>query len=201
MAVGVGALFETQNLYALAERESSYKVTETLNKDPYRFFNIDYYMHQYGDARGEYGSIPYVTGHTKTKDMSLLWVNSADSWSDIIKSGDDRMFANFVSESGQLELFMFASNSPKQQLTTLADLTGYASLPQIEQLGFHFSKYADVSADIMMKRDEDFEDYGFPVDVYWMDILYAKDYEYFTFDPVKFPVDQLDEMNTQIENN
>jgi hypothetical protein len=28
-----------------------------------------------------------------------------------------------------------------------------------------------------------------------MDILYAKDFEYFTFDPVKFPPAQLDLMN------
>ncbi len=46
-------------------------------------------------------------------------------------------------------------------------------MPPIESLGYHFSKYAEVSADIMIQRDSDFESYGFPVDVYWMDILYA----------------------------
>ena len=71
-------------------------------------------------------------------------------------------------------------------------------MPPIETLGFHFSKYAEVTADIMLQRDNDFESYGFPVDVYWMDILYAKDFEYFTFDPVKFPQGQLDLMNEQI---
>jgi alpha-glucosidase (family GH31 glycosyl hydrolase) len=46
-------------------------------------------------------------------------------------------------------------------------------MPPIEALGFHFSKYAEVTADIMIQRDKDFERYGFPVDTYWMDILYA----------------------------
>lgn len=64
-------------------------------------------------------------------------------------------------------------------------------MPPIEHLGYHFSKYAEVTADIMMDRDQDFENYGFPVDVYWMDILYAKDFYYFTFDPVKFPANLL----------
>ena len=68
-------------------------------------------------------------------------------------------------------------------------------MPPIETLGFHFSKYADVSADIMIQRDDDFENYGFPVDVYWMDILYAQSFEYFTFDPVKFPTEKLNMMN------
>jgi alpha-glucosidase (family GH31 glycosyl hydrolase) len=49
-------------------------------------------------------------------------------------------------------------------------------MPPIAALGFNFSKYAEVSADIMSKRDNDFEEYGFPVDVFWMDILYAQDY-------------------------
>ena len=38
----------------------------------------------------------------------------------------------------------------------------------------------------MIERDSEFESYGFPVDVYWMDILYAPKYEYFIFDPKKF---------------
>jgi hypothetical protein len=35
----------------------------------------------------------------------------------------------------------------------MALITGFAPLPPIETLGFHFSKYAEVSADIIMERD------------------------------------------------
>ena len=97
------------------------------------------------------------------------------------------MFVNFVSESGQLEVFLLASASPKHQLEKLSYITGNAPLPPIEYLGYHFSKYADVSAMIMMRRDADFNSYSFPVDVFWMDIGYAEDYKYFSFDPDKFP--------------
>ena len=45
MAVGIGALFNTQYMFGLSERESSLVLTDTSLKDPYRFFNIDYYMH------------------------------------------------------------------------------------------------------------------------------------------------------------
>ncbi len=50
----------------------------------------------------------------------------------------------------------------------------------------------------MLTRDDDFEQYNFPVDYYWMDILYAYNYEYFTFDPIKFPQAKLDQLNEQI---
>lgn len=114
---------------------------------------------------------------------------------------DGTYMSNFVSESGHLEFFLFSSKSPKTQLSNLATITGHAPMPPIEALGYHFSKYADVSADIMMQRDSDFESYGFPVDVYWMDILYSQDYQYFQFDSSKFPTEKLDLMNSQIEQN
>jgi mannosyl-oligosaccharide alpha-1,3-glucosidase len=110
MAVGMGALFESNYLYGLSERESSLILSSTLlnknsqlyhKKDPYRFFNIDYFKHRNGDPRGEYGSIPYVTAHSVENDASLLWVNSADTWTDLINSKEgNKMMTNFVSESG-----------------------------------------------------------------------------------------------------
>ena len=99
-----------------------------------------------------------------------------------------------MSQSGVIEFFMTASaQSPKKLLKDLTTITGHAEMPPIYSLGFHFSKYAEVGSWIMMERDGNFEDKGFPVDVYWMDILYAPKYEYFIFDTDKFSM--IDEMN------
>jgi alpha 1,3-glucosidase len=100
-------------LYGLSERERAFLLSEISQIDHYRYFNIDSYMHQKDDPRGEYGSIPYVTGHSTSNDASLLWLNSSDTWTELIKTADEKAFTNFVSESGVLELFIFASKSPK----------------------------------------------------------------------------------------
>jgi alpha 1,3-glucosidase len=71
-------------------------------------------------------------------------------------------------------------------------------MPPIETLGFHFSKWAEVSADIIIDRNNAFNDNLFPVDVFWMDIEYARDKAYFNFDVDKFPQDKLLEMNQLI---
>lgn len=84
MAVGMGFRFESTSVYGLAERESSLYIQSTLDREPYRFFNCDYYGHKLDDSTGEYGSVPYVTAHNKENDVSLLWVNSADTWSEVI---------------------------------------------------------------------------------------------------------------------
>lgn len=45
MAVGMGASLNYTYLYGLSERESALLLTDTVSRDPYRFFNIDYYAH------------------------------------------------------------------------------------------------------------------------------------------------------------
>jgi alpha-glucosidase (family GH31 glycosyl hydrolase) len=59
----------------------------------------------------------------------------------------------------------------------------------IHMLGFHFCKWYNISADMMIKRNRDFTNYGFPVDVLWMDIEWAdknneiNGTEFFIFNP------------------
>ena len=55
----------------------------------------------------------------------------------------------------------------------LSTVTGFAPLPPINTLGFHFSKYDRVSADIIMDRNRRFTEDEFPVDVLVMDIEWA----------------------------
>lgn len=124
MAHGIGFTLGATHFYGMAERESEFIVHDTVDQDPYRFFNIDYYAHQIGDARGEYGSIPYVTAHSLSVDLSVAWMNSADTWSDVLQTSDTERFVSFYSESGQLEFFVFSGSTPKTVLRTLADITG-----------------------------------------------------------------------------
>jgi hypothetical protein len=43
--------------------------------------------------------VPYVTAHNIENDVSLLWVNSADTWSEVIPMNNQTM-TSFISESG-----------------------------------------------------------------------------------------------------
>ena len=50
-------------------------------------------------------------------------------------------------------------------------------MPLLHTLGFHFCKWAPVSADMLMERNRQFSDYGFPIDVLWSDIEWAQQYD------------------------
>jgi alpha 1,3-glucosidase len=87
----------------------------------------------------------------------------------------------------------------------LAIVSGYMPLPPIHTLGFHFCKWANVSAEMIIERNKNFTMYGFPVDVLWMDIEWADQYsdpagyEYFIFNPQNFTTHQILKMNSEIE--
>ena len=143
---------------------------------------------------------------------SMVWVNSAKTLVDIDRSTEGAEIT-FASEAGQLEMFMFASgaktsqgaNRVKDVNRDLATVSGFAYLPPLHTLGFHFCKWAPVSADMLMDRNRKFTDYGFPIDVLWSDIEWAQQYddpagyEYFIFNPANFTETQITQMNSEIE--
>ena len=108
-----------------------------------------------------------------------MWVNSAHTNVFL----DDATYKNvtgsnihFVSESGALELFLFSSVAPlrnKRMSYDVSTITGFAPLPPLHTLGFHFSKWDGVSAEIIMERNKNFTEFDFPVDVLVMDIEWA----------------------------
>ena len=58
---------------------------------------------------------------------------------------------------------------------------------------------------MLMERNKNFTNYGFPVDVLWSDIEWAQQnddpqgYEYFKFNPKNFTDDSINQMNTEID--
>lgn len=52
-------------------------------------------------------------------------------------------------------------------------MSGYAPMPPISHLGYHFCKYEINSAQMLIDRNDNFTKFGFPVDVLWSDIEYS----------------------------
>jgi alpha 1,3-glucosidase len=147
MSIGLGFKFETDSLFGVPERkvnfhlEDSLGYSATVQQEPYRFFNRDKFRPS-KSKENLYGAVPYLTAHTSTHDVSMYWVNSAETWMDLystnINAGrhmskkerqqlmDDNQskpsstvinedqkvsYANFVSESGLIDVFIFGART------------------------------------------------------------------------------------------
>ena len=112
----------------------------------------------------------------------------------------DGSLLTFSSEAGAMEFFVFSSaaskesglNRAQRMNNDLATISGFAPMPLLSHFGFHFCKWANISAEMLMDRNADFTSYGFPIDVLWSDIEWAmKDsiegnYRYFVFNEQNF---------------
>lgn len=91
-----------------------------------------------------------------------------------------------MSKSGQLCFYVMQSNSAFGVSKLFNSIAGRAPIPNILSLGFHYSTWENITSEKIMRRDNDFTKYGFPVDYFWLDLLYTDFGNYFDFNPVTF---------------
>ena len=81
-------------------------------------------------------------------------------------------------------------------------ISGSPALPPIEYFGFHFSKYErDVGADRLAARNDQFNQFEFPVDSLWLDIYHTAGFRYFNWDRSVFQPSKVDRMNRRIHED
>lgn len=214
--IGLGFFMPSDVLFGLGEREDTLVLKRTTDSDAYELWAFDS-PHEPDRMNGLYGNMPYVQGIGESSSQAVTWVNSAHTWvflDDATYGDQEGSNINFVSETGALEFFLFSSsvetkddsaNRNQRVTNALSTVTGFAPLPPLHTLGFHYSKYDEASADIIMERNKNFTDYQFPVDVLVMDIQWADymseeaGYEYFRFNPQNFTTEGLAQMNKEVE--
>ena len=190
----------TQHVFGIPERANTLSLNVTHYDKPYRLFNQDYYPHLLGDNTSLYGSVPYIMGHSEEVDSSVAWMNSAETFVFINEAHmGERLNSAFISEGNALEFYLLAAEgSPKKLQKKLSELTGYLEIPPIHSLGFHYSKYENMTAHDVVKRSHTFDHYEFPVDVLWFDIEHAWKHQYTEFHYENFNMKDVMRMNDVI---
>ena len=79
-----------------------------------------------GNPQPLYGSVPFVQGLSLDKSQAVTWINSAHTWIEIddhTYEGEKGKYVSFLSESGSLEFFVYAS--------TEADSSGFNRVKKV----------------------------------------------------------------------
>jgi alpha 1,3-glucosidase len=80
-------------------------------------------------------------------------LNAAETWVEIVTTDQTKnsKFVDFSSATGILDCFIFGSQrSPKEVQFKLSKLTGFTEIPPWYSIGFHYSKWEQVSAQKMI---------------------------------------------------
>ena len=193
------------HVYGLAEHTGPLSLKETRGGDgnfdqPYRMYNSDVFEYELDSPMTLYGSIPFMQAHKKGSTVGVFWLNAAETWVDIVKnkhssnplslglggSSVDTQ-THWISESGQLDVFIMMSATPEGLSKSYGELTGYTQLPAAFSIGYHQCRWNYVSDEDVKDVDRKFDKYNIPYDVIWLDIEYTEEKKYFTWDPLNFP--------------
>ena len=190
-----------EHVYGISEHAGPLSLKETRGGDgkydqPYRLYNSDVFEYELDSPMTLYGSIPFMQAHRKDSTVGVFWLNAAETWVDIVKSkrgstlgigGTIDTHTHWMSESGQLDLFIMLGPKPQDVLKSYGELTGYSQLPAGFAIGYHQCRWNYVSDADVRDVDRKFDKFNIPYDVIWLDIEYTDDKQYFTWDSHNFP--------------
>lgn len=183
------------NFYGIPEHADSLLLKDTNGKEPYRLYNVDIFEYETDSRLPMYGSIPLIMAVNAGAALGIFWVNGADTYIDITKGKESTI--HWMSENGVLEFVIIVEDTPEQVNKEYGKLAGNTQLPILSSLGYHQCRWNYNDVKDVLEVSSKFDEFEIPYDTIWLDIEYADEKKYFTWDPEKFadPGHMLKELN------
>uniref|UniRef100_A0A2M4BCF3 Glucosidase II subunit alpha n=2 Tax=Anopheles marajoara TaxID=58244 RepID=A0A2M4BCF3_9DIPT len=199
---------EAKVLFGIPEHADSFALKHTATKgtDPYRLYNLDVFEYELNNGMALYGSVPVLYGHGDSAGtVGVFWQNAAETWVDIFNDSEKQNVvssivnlvrgigqgeppvANFISETGIMDVFVLLGPQPNDAFQQYTTLTGRAPLPQLYALAYHQCRWNYNDERDVEQVSAKFDEYDIPMDTMWLDIEYTDGKRYFTWDHHKFP--------------
>ncbi|CAI5760074.1 unnamed protein product [Candida verbasci] len=179
-------LLEFNHLYGIPEHADSFSLKDTSNSEPYRLYNVDIFEYETNSKLPMYGSIPLLVTSKPEVSLGIFWVNSADTYIDINK-GKDSSLVHFMSENGILEFIIIIEEKPQLVNYQYGKITGFSTLPNLFSLGYHQCRWNYNDEGDVLDIHSKFDQFEIPYDAIWLDIEYAENKKYFTWNKETFP--------------
>jgi len=170
-----------RTFYGLGERVGSL----ALKNKKYYIFNRD----QGGAVEGVnlYGSHPFYLQLDDSGVASGVFLLNSNAMH--VEVADHSLTYRTI--GGALDFFFIVSDSLDGVVQQYLGLVGFPYLHPYWSLGFQQSRYGWRHIQDLESVLQKYEYYGIPLDVMYNDIGYMEDYLDFTFDPVRYPLAQV----------
>lgn len=175
-----------QNLYGIPEHADSLRLRDTSTIDPYRLFNVDVFEYNLNSTMPMYGSVPFLVGVNPHSSVGLFWINPSDTWIDV-KYEDENASTHWMSESGIIDVMIFAHETPKEVTQSYLEVTGNPMLPLLSSIGYHQCRWNYNDEKDVLTVDAMMDKWQFPYDFIWLDLEYTNEKKYFTWKSKAFP--------------
>ncbi|BFZ53288.1 glucosidase II [Savitreella phatthalungensis] len=203
------------DVYGIPEHTGPLSLRETKGSgegkfdQPYRLWNADVFQYEYDSPMALYGAVPFMQAHKKGSDVGVFWMNAAETWIDIEKTGSvaknplsfstkaESTQTHWISESGLVDVFVFLGPDSRSLYKQYGGLIGHTRLPPLFSIAHHQCRWNYESETDVLDVTANFDKYHIPYDVIWLDIEYTDKKKYFTWDKNFFP--NPDRMMSRLE--
>jgi alpha 1,3-glucosidase len=116
--------------------------------------------------------------------QGVFWFNPSETFIDISdggsSAGSSYKESHWMSESGEIDFFLFPGPTPKEVYQQFTRITGRQQLPPLFSLGYHQCRWNYRDEKDVAAVEGMFEQIDYPVDVIWLDIEHTDGKRYFT---------------------
>jgi alpha 1,3-glucosidase len=203
-SVGLDMAFPfAQHVYGIPQHTTSLSLPTTAPGDaglspkysqPYRMYALDVFEYELDETMALYGNIPLLIAHGlvdgKGTSAAAFWFNPSETFIDISDGGSSAKpykESHWISESGDVDVFLLMGPSPKDVSRQFGRLMGMQQLPPLFALGYHQCRWNYRDERDVADVEATFEKLDFPYDVIWLDIEHTNGKRYFTWDKALFP--------------
>ncbi|KAJ7062400.1 glycosyl hydrolases family 31-domain-containing protein [Mycena amicta] len=155
--------------------------------EPYRLWNSDVFEYIASSPMSLYGSIPVLHAHSANCTVGIFHAVGSETWINVSHPTDKSTKTHWTSESGILDIFLMPGPTPDETFAQYARLTGIPVLPPHWSLGYHQYRWNYISSDDVRTVQKRFDEEDMPVDVFWLDIEYSEEHNYFIWEQKSFP--------------
>lgn len=206
MSVGIDFAFPyASDVYGIPEHTSPLSLPTTMPgsaglptkyEEPYRMYTLDVFEYELDNTMALYGGIPLMLAHANTPGQTtgmtaaVFWFNPSETFIDISDGGSNaKPFkeSHWISESGEVDFFLFSGPTVRDIYRQYTSLTGTQQLPPMFSLGYHQCRWNYRDEKDVAAVEAKFEELDYPYDVLWLDIEHTDGKRYFTWDKSVFP--------------
>ena len=146
-----------------------------------------------GIGNQTHGYYPIYLQREKAKKFHMNYFRSSNALDVIVEEdSSDNYVLTYKTIGGIIDFrFFMGELNPEAVVEKLHGYMGTSAIPPFWSLGFHQCRWGYKDIEALETVLTNFQKNDIPLDTIWSDIDYMKDFETFTIDEEKFPLDRM----------
>lgn len=175
------------NIYGLGERRHSFRLKEGQQYTLWTADELTPFL------ENNYGAHPFYLDHRSGKSHGVFLLNSNGMDVDL-----EEGFLRYRVIGGVFDFYFFMGPTPSEVVSQYTSVIGRPYLIPYWSLGFHQCRWGYENIQQVKDVVRRYKESNIPLETMWIDIDYMDGYRDWSFDPINYPVEEVNKFINQL---